>query len=195
MRKTLIQLALAGGVVTVLAAGAASAQVPAPPTPPTPPAPPPMDAMMAMGPGMMFMHHGRAANPEKRADHLRDILQLRPDQEGALKVYVDATSPKIVVREDKDDDKSGEKMDRLVDREPPTTLERLDQMTKAAEAIQKRAAATRAFYTALSPSQRKAFDALDMEAGGDHVFVRRFETRGPAPFKGSRTPVIPRKVG
>lgn len=148
-----------------------------------------------MGPGMTFMHHGRAANPEKRADHLRDILQLRPDQESALKAYVEATSAKIVVRKDNDDDKPGEKADRLVDRKPPTTLERLDQMTKTAEAIQKRAAATRAFYMALSPSQQKAFDALGMEAGGDHMFIHRFETRGPAPFKGSRTTVIQRKVG
>lgn len=198
MRKSLIRLALAGAAVTALAAGAASAQIPAPPpppAPPAPPAPPPMDAMMAMGPGMMMMHHGRGLDPAKRAEHLRDVLQLRPDQDGALKAYVEATSPKIVVRKDNDDDKPGEKMDRLVDRKPPTTLERLDQMSKVAEAMQKRVAATRAFYTALSPSQQKAFDALDLERGGDHVFIRRFETRGPAPFKGSRTTVIQRKVG
>lgn len=195
MRKSLIRLALAGAAVTALAAGAASAQIPAPPPPPAPPAPPSMDAMMAMGPGMMFMHHGRGLDPAKRAEHLRDVLQLRPDQDGALKAYVEATSPKIVVRKDNDDDKPGEKMDRLVDRKPPTTLERLDQMSKVAEAMQKRVAATRAFYIALSPSQQKAFDALDLERGGDHVFIRRFETRGPAPFKGSRTTVIQRKVG
>jgi Spy/CpxP family protein refolding chaperone len=198
MRKSLIRLALAGAAVTALAAGAASAQIPAPPPPPAPPAPPPppMDAMMAMGPGMMMMHHGRDLDPAKRADHLRDVLQLRPDQDGALKAYVEATSPKIVVRKDNDDDKPGEKMDRLVDRKPPTTLERLDQMSKAAEAMQKRVAATRAFYTALSPSQQKAFDALDLERGGDHVFVRRFETRGATPSKGGeRRVIIQRKVG
>ncbi|PZR36789.1 Spy/CpxP family protein refolding chaperone [Caulobacter segnis] len=198
MRKSLLRLALAGAAVTALAAGAASAQIPAPPPPPAPPAPPappppPMDAMMAMGPGMMVMHHGRGLDPVKRAEHLRDVLQLRPDQDGALKAYVEATSPKILVRKDEADGKGGP--ERLVERKPPTTLERLDQMTKAAEAIQKRAAATRAFYTALSPSQQKAFDALDLEAGGDHMIIRRFETRGPAPFKGSRTMVIQRKVG
>lgn len=196
MRKSLIRLALAGAAVTALAAGAASAQVPAPPpppAPPVPPAPPPIDAMMAMGPGMMMMHHGRGLDPAQRAEHLRDVLQLRPDQDGALKAYVEATSPKILVKKDEADDKDGP--DRAIDRKPPTTLERLDQMSKAAEAIQKRVAATRAFYTALSPSQQKAFDALDLEHGGDHVFIRRFETRGPTPFKGSRTTVIQRKVG
>ena len=189
MRKSLIRLALAGAAVTALAASAANAQIPAPPAPPAPPA---MDGMMAMGPGMM-MHHGRAPNPEQRAQHLRDILQLRPDQDGALKAYVEATSPKMLVKKDETDGKDGP--DRLVDRQPPTTLERLDHMSKAAEVMQKRVAATRAFYTALSPSQQKAFDALDLERGGEHMFIRRFDARGPASFKGARTTVIQRKVG
>jgi hypothetical protein len=138
-------------------------------------------------------HHGRGLDPAKRAQHLRDVLQLRSDQEAALKAYVDATSPKIAIRKDKDDGKEGP--DRLIDRKPPTTLERLDQMSKVAEAMQKRVAATRAFYTALSPSQQKAFDALDLEVGGAHMRVHRIETRGPAGFKGARTTVIQRKVG
>ncbi|HJV41329.1 Spy/CpxP family protein refolding chaperone [Caulobacter sp.] len=198
MRKTLTRLALAGAAVTVLATGAAMAQIPAPPVPPTPPAPP-MDDMMAMGPGMMFMHHGRATDPESRAQRLRDVLQLRPDQDAALKAYVDATSPKIIVRDEddrKDGDKSERPVDRSVERKPPTTLERLDRMSKTAEALQKRVAATRAFYTALSPSQQKAFDALGLEGGGDHMFIRRFETHGPAAFKGGeRRVIIQRKVG
>lgn len=194
MRKSLVRLALAGAAVTALAAGAASAQIPTPPAPPAPlaPPPPPMDAMMAMGPGMM-MRHDRAPNPEAQAQHLRDVLQLRPDQDGALKAYIEATSPKIMVRKDEADGKDGP--DRAIERQPPSTLERLDRMSKMAEAMQKRVAATRAFYTALSPSQQKAFDALDLERGGDHMIIRRFETRGPAPFKGSRTTTIQRKVG
>ena len=196
MRKSFTRLALAGAAVGVLGASAAAAQIPAPPTPPAPPAPPlppppPMDAMMAMGPDMMIMHHGRDLDPEKRAQRLRDVLQLRADQEGALKAYVDATSPKITVRQDK-----SEPGDKPTERKPATTLERLDRMSQAAEALQKRVAAARAFYTALSPSQQKAFDALGLEAGGDHMFIRRFETHGPAAFKnGSRAVVIQRKVG
>jgi Spy/CpxP family protein refolding chaperone len=210
MRKTLIRLALASAAVTVLAAGAASAQMPPPPAPPPgPPAPPmpPMEMMMGMDPGMgmgdaMFMHHGRA-DPEKRAQRLRDVLQLRPDQDGALKTFVDATSPKIVIRREevskteKGDKKDGDKQE-WAEPKPPTTLERLDHMTKAADAIKQRAEATRAFYLALTPSQQKTFDVLGMGEGegGERIFVRHFDTHGPAVFKdGERKIVIQRKVG
>jgi hypothetical protein len=165
-----------------------------------------MEALMAMGPGMdmAFMHHGRAADPEKRAQRLRDILQLRPDQDGALKAYLDATTMKIeikrdVVIKDKADKKDGDKKE-WVEHAPPTTLERLDHMSKAADMMKKRAEATRAFYLALTPAQQKTFDILGMgegaPGGGDHVFIRRFDTKGPAVFKdGERRIVIQRKVG
>jgi len=213
MRKTLTRLALAGAAVTVLAAGTAMAQLPpAPPPPPAPPAPPmpPMEALMAMGPGMgdmMFMHHGLRADPEKRAQRLRDVLQLRPDQDPALKVYVEATAPKMMIHKEeisKDkadrpglDKKDGDKME-WAEPKPPTTLERLDRMTKAADAMKARAEATRAFYTALTPSQQKTFDVLGMGegAGGeDHVFIRRFDTRAPIAKDGERKVIIQRKVG
>lgn len=216
MRKTLTRLALAGAAVAVLAAGAAVAQIPAPPPPPAPPAPPmpPMEGLMAMGPGMgdmMFTRHGRHADPEKRAQRLRDVLQLRPDQDGALKAYVEATAPKMMIHKEKiskdaadkpgfDKKKDGDKME-WAEAKPLTTLERLDHMTKAADAMKARAEATRAFYTALTPSQQKTFDVLGMGEGvgggdGDHVFIRRFDTRGPQIFKGGeRKVVIQRKVG
>ena len=217
MRKTLTRLALAGAAVTVLAAGAAVAQIPQPPPPPAPPAPPmpPMEALMAMGPGMgemMFMHHGRRADPEKRAQRLRDVLQLRPDQDGALKAYVEATAPKMMIHKEqisKDkadkldkpgfDKKDGDKME-WAEPKPLTTLERLDHMTRAADAMKARAEATRAFYTALTPSQQKTFDVLgmgeSMDGGeGDHVFIRRFDTRAPIAKDGERKVIIQRKVG
>jgi len=211
MRKTLTRLALAGAAATLLT-GAALAQVPPPPAPPAPPPPPeaplpplpplpPMDMMMAMGPDMMFMHGDRHADPEKRAQRLRDILQLRGDQDGALKAYVEATTPKIVIEKrevvkDKSDKKDGDRMERA-ERAPPTTLERLDRMTKMADAMKKRAEATRAFYTALTPAQQKTFDILGMGEGeGDqHVFIRRFETRAPMIKRDDRKVIIERKVG
>lgn len=219
MRKTFIRLALAGAASTLLA-GAALAEIPAPPAPPAPPPPPeaplpplpplppmPMEMMMSMGPDMMFMHGGRHADPEKRAQRLRDILQLRPDQDGALKAYVDATTMKIeiktdVVIKDKGDKDKGDKADadkkEWAERQPMTTLERLDHMSKAADAMKKRAEATRAFYTALTPAQQKTFDILGMGEGeGDRqVIVHRFDTRGPQVFKdGERKVVIQKKVG
>lgn len=196
MRNLLVRLALAGAAVTVLAAGAASAQIPAPPPPPAPPAPPapplpPLDVLMAMGPDMgMMSQHFRAPDPEKRAQRLRDVLQLRPDQDRALKAYVEATAPKPFVIK-KEAAKDG------ADPAPPTTLERLDHMTKAADAMKARAEATRAFYLALTPSQQKTFDVLGMDSrdgGGFHV--HRLDTRGPQVFKsGDRKVIIQRKVG
>ena len=217
MRKTTLKLAFAGAAISTLIASAALAQVPAPPAPPAPPPPPeapmpplppmPMEGMMAMaGPGMdiVMMRHGRSADPEKRAQRLRDVLQLRPDQDGALKAFVAATTPKIeikreVIKREKDYKADGEKME-WTERAPMTTLERLDRMTKAADAMKQRAEATRAFYTALTPSQQKTFDVLGMGedgiGGGEHVFVRRFDTKGPAMFKGGdRKVIIQRKVG
>lgn len=200
MRKSLVRLALAGAAVTAIAAGAAVAQIPAPPpppAPPAPPAPPPPPPEFAMGPDMMIMHHGRAPDPEKRAQRLRDVLQLRPDQDRVLKAYVEATSPKLFVAR-KEEAKDGETGDRLIDRAPPTTLERLDHMTKAADAMKARAEATRAFYLSLSPSQQKTFDVLDLDGrdgGGFHV--HRLDVRGPRAFKDGERKVIiqQRKVG
>jgi len=217
MRKTSTRVAFAGAAISTLIAGAALAQVPAPPAPPAPPPPPeaplpplpplPMEGLMAMaGPGMdlMVMRHGRSVDPEKRAQRLRDVLQLRPDQDGALKAFVAATTPKIevkreVVKKEKGDKADGDKME-WAERAPMTTLERLDRMTKMADAMKKRADATRAFYTSLSPSQQKTFDVLGMGEGGmggdEHIVVRRFDTKGPAMFKGGdRRVIIQRKVG
>lgn len=205
MRKSLIRLALAGVAVTAIAAagvtGAAVAQIPAPPpppAPPAPPAPPPPPPEFAMGPDMVFMHHARALDPEKRAQRLRDVLQLRSDQDRALKAYVEATSPKLFVAK-KEEAKDGDKMGPGPDRAPPTTLERLDHMSKAADAMKARAEATRAFYLALTPSQQKTFDVLGLDdagPGGERIHIRRLDTRGPDVFKGERKTVIQqRKVG
>ncbi|RAK67675.1 Spy/CpxP family protein refolding chaperone [Phenylobacterium kunshanense] len=92
------------------------------------------------------------------AEHLKDILQLRPDQEPALKAFIDATKPA-----------EGAHRDHMVkfDRdETRTTLQRLDDMqARLAEqqaAASRRIAAIRTFYGQLDAKQKKAFDALPM---------------------------------
>ena len=64
---------------------------------------------------------------------------------------------------------------------PLTTPQRLDReaehMDRAAEAFRARAAATRSFYAALSPSQQKAFDVLGPRLGGQGPMMRRLEAR------------------
>ncbi|EJL24610.1 Protein of unknown function (DUF1520) [Caulobacter sp. AP07] len=150
---------------------------------PPPPGPPPM---ADDGPPMMHRHR---MDPEARAQHLRDVLQLRSDQDGALKAYLAAIEPKD--RADwKRDDEDGPKA-------PLTTPQRLDReaehMARAAEAFKARAAATRSFYAALSPSQQKAFDALGPMLGGHGPMMRRIEVRrmkggpdGAPPMLGKR---------
>jgi protein CpxP len=202
MHTSTRNLALATSAVLVLAAGgAAMAQVPPPPPPPAPPAPPPpmppMDMMMAGGPHIMMMRgHG---DPAAHAQHLRDVLQLRGDQEGALKAYLDGSKPPEMKEMIKDDGPDGD------DRKPLTTPERLDRqaarMADMAAVFQKRAAVTKAFYAALSPSQQKAFDALGPslggpEMGGPRMDVRRIETRHDGPgLGGQHKVIIQRKAG
>lgn len=93
-----------------------------------------------------------------RAEHLRTILQLRPEQEAALKTYVEAVGSKNasdggVYRWDRKDG-------------PTTTPERLARMEqRLAEqqaAARRRIDATKAFYGQLDEKQRKVFDALPM---------------------------------
>lgn len=92
-----------------------------------------------------------------RSDHLSDILQLRPEQEPALKAFLEAT------RNDGERHDHMVKFERDADR---TTLQRLDEMQarmadQQADAS-RRIAAIRTFYGQLDAKQRKAFDALPM---------------------------------
>ncbi|ALL15022.1 Spy/CpxP family protein refolding chaperone [Caulobacter henricii] len=205
MHSSTRRLALAAGAVLAIVAGggAALAQMPPPPPPAPPPPPlpplPPMEAMMMGGEGMMVMHHRMPGDPEQHAKHLRDVLQLRPDQDAALKTYLDATAPQKMAEAmkagrpdgDEDDDKG------------LTTPERLDRqaahMARMAETFQKRATATKAFYAALSPSQQKAFDALGPRGGSPRMIVRHLETRHGGPpmgeHKEERRIIIKPKAG
>jgi len=201
MRTSTRRLALVAGAVFSLAAagGAALAQVPPPPpAPPAPPPPPmpPMEAMMAGGHAMVMMGRmGGHGDPAAHAQHLRDVLQLRPDQDSALKAYLEATGPGAMKDAMKPDDMDDDGDDRLT---TPECLDRQAQhMTRMAETFQKRAAATKAFYAALSPAQQKAFDALGPEMGGPRMMVRRIEARQDGPRMGERkeerTVIIKRK--
>ena len=171
MRLQPSRLALMAAAVLTLSTAAVAVAQDAPPPPGAP--------MAEDGPGgpLMMRHH--RFDPEAHAQHLRDVLQLRPDQDGALRTYLAATGPK--------DWRKDRAEKRPVDgpREVLTTPERLDRqaerLDRAAEVFKTRAAATKAFYAALSPSQRKAFDALGPMGGGHGPKMRRVEFRH---FKG-----------
>ena len=154
---------MAAAALTLSTAAVAVAQDGLPP-----PGPPPMmDGSGGPGGPMMMRHH--RLDPEARAQHLRDVLQLRADQDGALKAYLAAIEPR-------DWRKDGQKKD-LVEGPPKTltTPERLDRETEHLARARARIDATRAFYAALSPSQKKAFDALGPMGGGHGPMMRRVE--------------------
>lgn len=132
----------------------------------------------------------------RREQRLHDLLQIRPDQEGALRAYLAAVEPQ---------GKPGERgpgREGRPDRDRPmTTPERLDRMAARMAERQQRfqamSAATKTFYAALNADQRKAFDAMPRMGGEGHGFGHggfghghfggRGEGRGPG-FEGPPPP-------
>ncbi len=171
MRLQTSRLALAAAAAITLSTAAVAVAQDGPP----PPGPSPMAEDGPGGPPMMMRHH--RLDPEARAQHLRDVLQLRPDQDGALKAYLAASTPKA-----REDGWRADKASADAPRKPPTTPERLDRETERLDRARARIAATRAFYAALSPSQQKAFDALGPMAGDHGPRMRRVAFRH---FKGA----------
>ena len=120
-----------------------------------PAGPPPMEGH-GHGPGM---GHG-AMDPAKMAQHraqkLRDVLQLRPNQEPALTELMAAMKPPEGMRERM----MGERQAMM----GPATPERLDRMrdnmSRRQAEFDRRAMAIKRFYAQLAPAQQKAFDAL-----------------------------------
>ena len=144
MTRTLISLLAA----STLIGGAALAQ-------PAPPPPPGHDhGMGEHGMGERGMGEHRP-DPDKLAARLRTALQLRPDQDGALKTFVASMQPPAEDMHARM--KAGhEAMERA------TTPEKLDRMIARAREhlarLEQHTAAVKAFYATLNPSQQKAFD-------------------------------------
>jgi len=134
---------LAVGGVLLASASASLAQQPPP-------------AEHRMGPGRE--RPDPAAMAERRAERLRAALQLRPDQEPALKAFVGAMKPGA--RADRGQRPAMAQM---------STPQRLDAMrARAAERLARldqRIAATKTFYAQLSPAQQKAFDTMAPRGG------------------------------
>jgi hypothetical protein len=113
-------------------------------------------------PGGMRMMELKRPDPEVRAQRLRDVLQLTPAQEPALKAFLASRKPPAPPAAEARA-KALTTPDRL-DRQRARLMERLAEFDR-------RAAATRTFYAQLSPSQKKAFDALP-PPGGKHREIR-----------------------
>jgi len=122
-------------------------------------------------PGAMRMMRAEGPNPEARAQRLRDVLQLTPAQEPALKAFLLAQKPPARPTPPQEGAKALTTPDRL-DRQRTRMVERL-------AAFDRRAAATRTFYAQLTPSQKKAFDALPQSGGGHRKIQVERRMMGP----------------
>jgi len=105
---------------------------------------------------------------EMRAHRIHDVLNLRPDQDAALKTLLASTERRHHEGGPGEDKMrhGQEGMTKL------TTPQRLDQMAaRMAEhqaQFQQHAAAIKTFYASLSPEQQRTFDAVPGLIGGDH---------------------------
>lgn len=120
----------------------------------------PRPDMQAMHARFQAMHEARL---RQRADDLRTILRLRPDQEAALQAFLGAGKPPQPPM-------AGQRPAAPPPQAAPlTTPQRLDEMARReAEHAQRRdraLAALKAFYAALDPNQQKVFDALQRLEG------------------------------
>ena len=152
---------LLGGAILALGLSSAATAQPAPPSAM-------MDGMRDAGPRGEFGERRRldpAERAARRAQTLRDTLQLTSAQEPALGAFVQAMTPPAGMREKMRAERG--------QRAEMTTPERLELMKARMEQRQvqftRRADATMRFYGQLSPSQKRAFDAMrPMGRGGKH---------------------------
>jgi periplasmic protein CpxP/Spy len=139
---------------------AASAQTP-PPAPAAPGAPAaphmaPREAMERMSPGQR--HERMQKRMERRLAELKQKLQITPAQESAWTSFSAAMKPPNIQRPDRAE------FAKL------TTPERIDRMRAMRTARQaemdKRGDATKTFYAALTPEQKKVFDQATLREHG-----------------------------
>jgi hypothetical protein len=159
MRRRTSRTALVSGLILPFALVATSLAQDAPPGPPPT--------------GQPTAPQHRFDPAERRAhmvEHLTAVLQLQPNQQGALTAFLDSMKPpggrkaRMEGRPDFASLSTPERLDRM--------LARLDE--RRARMVT-RVQATKQFYAQLSPSQQKAFDALGpmMGHGGGHGMMGR----------------------
>lgn len=159
MKLTTFALA---GAIAVSAAGASLAQS----APAAQPAAAPADR------GAHRMDPAQRA--ERHAERLRAVLQLRPDQEPALRALVEASRPDPARMERRRQERAA-----MRDLTTPQRLDRAQaRMAERQAAFAKRAEAIRRFYAQLTPAQQKAFDALHEGRGGKHGWRGHGHGRG-----------------
>ncbi len=148
MKVTPFKAAALAGAIAAAIAGASLAQ-------PTPPAGP------AGAPRMMHERPDPAAMAERRAQRLRDGLQLTPRQEPALQAFIASMKPPEGAR-----GKMGGHRQEMAGLTTPQRLDHMKaRMVERQARFDQRAAAVKRFYAELTPAQQKAFDAMKPMGG------------------------------
>lgn len=118
----------------------------------------------------------------RREQRLRDLLQIKPDQETAFRTFVSSLEQLRPERRLHADAPGG--------RAALTTPERLDRaaqrLAEAQQRLQKASVAVKTFYAALSPEQRKAFDEMPLVSLARNEGFGRRAMLMPGRFEGMR---------
>jgi len=135
------------------------------------------------GPDRAAMRQQMEARRAERLKALHDALNIKSDQESAFAAFATAMQPPARGQRGPDD---GRKAD-LAALAALTTPERLDRMSqmmdermaRMKDAFQKREAATKALYAALSADQKRTMDALPNLARHGQLWGDRPGRGGP----------------
>jgi hypothetical protein len=163
-------LALLASVAAPALAIAQGYGAPPPPAPPGAPAPGWSNGPDGHGDWGLAM----ADHKQRRLKALHDLLEIRPEQEGAFQAYAAALTPPPHAGGWKQDGAGHGHAGPMAPMTTPQRLDRMAQMMDERETyrraeFERRAAATKALYAALSPEQRRTMDALPaLEGHGDH---------------------------
>ena len=109
-----------------------------------------------------YGQYGQPPSPQQEAQRIRQNLELRPDQEGALQDFVRAMTPPA--------DFQRKMYERQQEMRSMTTPQRLDAMVSNMDEMRQqmlaRVQATKAFYAQLTPDQKRKFDQMGASGGG-----------------------------
>ncbi|MBV9995960.1 MAG: Spy/CpxP family protein refolding chaperone [Caulobacteraceae bacterium] len=168
LRRT--ALVTGGALCLAIAAAAAIAEPAAPPAP---------SASASQAPDRTAWPDPAQMRAEK-ARRLSDILQLRPDQQGALNAFMETATPPDEAERHRMGmgrwDDEGLTAPRRADR----MIAHLDEMRTRLAA---RAQALKTFYAQLTPSQQRAFDAV-LSARGHERMMMGGRMMGGGPMHG-----------
>jgi protein CpxP len=146
--KNIRHLGVSIGVLGIAFLAAPAAQA-------DPPMQPPHAAMQGHDEADMQQH--RQARMEQLASLIHDALALRPDQEASWRTFTASMAPPAGMMMQHGD----EAQDHAMMLTAPQMLDQMaEHMNRAQAEFARHAAAVRQFYTVLSPTQKRTFDAL-----------------------------------